>query len=122
MSDREAVIRRRLSRIVEATKSAADSPPSAGWWVGDAAGERQAGDDLKAGRIRWHEARRCALAGLTALDGGDLEEADIYAWMATDHFIVAILTRLRPSDLAVLGKPASRRGRPRGSPNVKGRN
>lgn len=107
----EAMLRHRLDRILKATKSAADLPPPS-WWVGDIAAGRQVQDDISAGRNSWREAHRCSRAGLEALDSGDIEKAQTYLWMATDHFIAAILTRMRPSDLAVLQKPAAKRGRP----------
>lgn len=104
-------LKRRLLRLQEATASAA-SADVGGWWVGDVAGERQVADNISAGRLSWRAAHRCAKAGLAALAEDNLEMAQTYAWEATDHFIAAVLSRLRPSDLAVLEKPAARRGRP----------
>lgn len=109
--DEGAMLRLRLNRLFDATASGADLPPPS-WWVGDVAAGRQVQDDIAAGRNSWREAHRCAREGLAALAEPDLEKARTYAWIATDHFIVAILTRVRPSDLAVLQKPAARRGRP----------
>lgn len=105
-----AMLRRRLTRILDAT-AGAEGQPSGGWWVGDVAGKRQAVDNMAAGRLSWHAAHRCAREGIVAIDVGDFEAARLYAWEATDHFISAVLTRVRPSDLAVLNKPAARRGR-----------
>ena len=106
----QAILRRRLDRVIVSTAGAEDLP-GGGWWVGDVAGERQTRDDMAAGRLSWRNAHRCAREGLAALDEGNLEKARTYAWIAYDHFIAAIMTRLRPSDWDVLHKPAARRGR-----------
>jgi hypothetical protein len=61
---------------------------------------------------------------LSALDAGDLEMADIYAWEASAMYIAALeaqVRRVRKSDRGALEKPAKRRGRLPGSRNVKGR-
>ena len=108
------MIRRRLDRIMANTRTAAAIEPPA-WWVGDTAGERKVHDDLDSGRLSWREAHRCALRGIAAIDGGDAETAEILVWAATDHYVAALEARVRPSDIANLGEPIARRGRPRGS-------
>lgn len=110
-TDEAAMLRRRLTRLFQATAGAAKQG-SGGWWIGDVAGERQVKDNLAAGRLSWRAAHRCAREGLTALEDGNLDVARSYAWDATDHFISAVLTRVRPSDFEMLNKPAARRGRP----------
>jgi hypothetical protein len=107
--------RSRLETLLEKTESAAVlDTEMAGWWGRDAAAERQFKDDLVSGRVAWRVARKSAQRGLRALDDGDLEKADIYIWEATIHCFIALETRLshRPADMAVLAKPAQRRGRP----------
>jgi hypothetical protein len=96
-----------------------------GWWEGDAAGKRKVMDDLKAGRLFLKAANRCAEGGLRALAEGQLDLAETYAWEAYDQYIGALeaqVRRMKAGDGRSLHKPAKRRGRPPGSPNVKGRN
>jgi hypothetical protein len=108
-ADEAVMLRRRLTRIFQATAGAANP---GGWWVGDVAGERQVKDNLAAGRLSWQAAHGFARNGIAALEAGNIDMARDYAWEATEHFISAVLTRVRPSELAVLNKPAARRGRP----------
>lgn len=109
--DERSLLLRRLNLLIKKTKSA-DGLSLGGYWVGDTAGKRVADDDFAAGRLYWTAAHRCARAGVGALEAGDLETARLQAWQATDHYVAALETRVRPSDLAMLRKPARRRGRP----------
>ncbi len=108
----DGALRRRLEAVVEKTMSAQELPP-ASYWVDDVAGERRVQDDMDAGRFNWRAAHRNALAGITALEKGDLETAELCAWAATGFYIAALEARVRPSDMDVLQKPARRRGAPR---------
>lgn len=102
----------RLTRLLEKTASAKDLNPG-GWWVGDVAGERRVQDDLKGGRLYWRSAHDMARRGLEALACENREMAESCAWEATDLYIAALETRIRPSDMAALGRSSQRRGRPR---------
>ena len=115
--DRDA-LRRRLTALAEKTKGT-DGQPLGGFWVGDVAGERAALDDLVAGRLHWRTAHQHAVAGLQALEQGDLEMARVCATEGHDLFTEALEIRVRPSDVKVLERTARRRGRPRGSRNRK---
>ncbi|RWO51022.1 hypothetical protein [Mesorhizobium sp.] len=102
----------RLTILVKKTEGADSSRVGGGWWVGDIAGQRQAYDDLAAGRLQWQQANRFAHQGLEALKNADRETASICAWAATDCYVAALEIRVRPSDMRVLKKPAAKRGRP----------
>ncbi|CDX29151.1 hypothetical protein MPLSOD_110129 [Mesorhizobium sp. SOD10] len=103
----------RLEILLRKTESAKDLP--AGYWGFGKAVERQISDDWSAGRIFWRAAWENARHGLDSIAVGDLDMADVYVWQATDAYIAALESRLqhRPSDVAVLTRPASRRGRPK---------
>jgi hypothetical protein len=105
-------LHRRLTRLADATASAAKLRP-ASWWVGDVAGQRRVLDDMAAGRLNWSSANKMARLGLKALAEGDLEMAEICAWSATDHYIAALEARIRPDDMNELGRINKRRGRPK---------
>lgn len=107
--DKEA-IRRRLESLLLKTETA-ENLEAGGWWVGDVAGERRTLDDLSAGRLAWRTAHRNARTGLEALEADEIEKAELYAWSATDLYIEALETRVRPSDLEVLARSARRRGK-----------
>ena len=104
-------LHRRLTRLLKKTASAASLPaPSL---PGDIAGDRRAYDDLAAGRLYWAAAYRNAQLGLEALAAGDMETAELHTLAATDSYIDALEARVRPSDVAALGRPSERRGRPK---------
>lgn len=112
----EEKLRRRFTRMIAKTATAATFRP-AGWWDGDKADERQVRDDLAAGRVSLNQAYEDARSGLAALDAGDLEAARQHAWSATDHYVTSLelrLQRLRPAVREKLLRPAGRRGAPRG--------
>lgn len=116
-------MRRRLEAIVRKTGGAINLT-DVGWWDGDAAGKRRALDELKAGRLAWATAQRHAVSGIAKLDEGDLGAAELYTWSANDLYIDALeaqLSKVRPRARDALNRPAGRRGRPAGSPNVKGK-
>jgi hypothetical protein len=105
--------RSRLNRILAATNAAQNMGPP-GFWIGDIAGERQFKDDLKAGRGSYRTAHQKAVAGIKALDDGDLEMAELYAWEAHHFYIAALECRpVRPSEQHRQTTPAKKRGRPR---------
>ncbi len=107
-------LRDRLELLIKKTASAEQL--SAGYWgVGIPAVERQISDDWSSGRISWRAAWQYAKQGLAAIDRDDLDMADLYAWLATDMYVAALEARLshRPADLALLTRPAGRRGRPK---------
>lgn len=107
-------LRERLEQLVAKTLDA-ESLPAGYWGVGSSAVERQIQDDREAGRRSWRAAWQYAKSGLEAVDNDDLDMADLYAWLATDMYIAALEARLghRPSDMAVLKRPAKLRGRPK---------
>ncbi|KJZ32743.1 hypothetical protein TW83_01660 [Paracoccus sp. S4493] len=111
-------LRRRLEKIAHATASS-QSVDATGFWVGDRAGERQATDDFSTGRRAWLGAYDAACAGLKALDGDDLDLAEIYVWQANDFLMDALWSRIEPSDVEFLSSSAQRRGR---KPKTQGRN
>jgi hypothetical protein len=106
----DAALRHRLASLVEKTKGAENLAPAA-YWVGDTAGARRILDDRDAGRLSWRSAHRAARYGLEALESGDREAAEMCLRGATDAYIVALETRVRPSDLEALNRPSERRGR-----------
>ncbi|WP_442753859.1 hypothetical protein ACNHKD_12745 [Methylocystis sp. JAN1] len=103
------LIRSRLTNLLEKTASA-ENLSGGGYWVGDKAEERRVLDDWKTGRLSWKMVRRAAKLGLEALDNGDHEAALEFAWMSTSYYIEVLENRVRPSDLAELGRPAKKRG------------
>jgi hypothetical protein len=114
------LLRKRLLSLVEKTKSGADVP-SAGWWDGETAEGRRVQDDAAAGRLHWQSAHEEALAGLMALDAGRIDEAVGCAWRSTDFYVFVLEKRSRDQDMAFLGRPSKRRGRPKGARSTKGR-
>jgi hypothetical protein len=110
----EDEIRRRIERLLHNTANAEGLPPGMnGFWVGDVADERRVMDNFAAGRSSWDAARSTAKLGLEAIDRGEVNLAEEFVLMATDFYIAALETRIRPSDLAVLGRSSQKRGRPR---------
>lgn len=105
------LLRDRLLTLIEKTKSA-ERLKAGGWWVGDVAGERRMRDDLVSGRVYWTNAHDHSRRGLESLDAGNRELALTYAWSATDFYVAALESRVRPADFAALGRSSERRGRP----------
>lgn len=105
-------LRRQLTAILEKTAYTRDFP-GGGFWVGDIAAERQVLDDLRSGRLELRAARDHAEAGLSALDGGDLEMASVCLTSALWLYIDALEKRVPPEGKRLLRKPAGKRGRPR---------
>jgi hypothetical protein len=114
------VLRRKLESIRDKTKSAQNIPP-ASWWVGDIAGARRVQDDFKSGQLFWRTAHEAAVSGLQAIDDGDTKKAEQWAWEAIAHYIRALELAIQSKDLADLGIPSGKRGRPKGSKSKKGR-
>ncbi|MDT7536179.1 hypothetical protein OVY48_22545 [Sphingobium sp. SA2] len=109
--DKDAM-ERRLTAILKKTESGKNLP-SPGWWVGDVAAERRTRDDMAAGRVSWREAYRNAKNGLEALGADNLALAELYTLSANDFYIMALESRIRPSDWQYLTKSANARGRPK---------
>src|SRR3954468_20250855 len=105
-------LRRRLHRILENTKTSRISSVGA-LRPGDAAGQRETYDNLHSGRLYWAGAKENAEDGIQALDEADMEKADLHLWVATDFYIAALESCIRPSDVAELGRKIKKRGRPR---------
>lgn len=93
-----------------------------GFWVGDAAAERQIKDDWLSGRAQWKAAWSYVISGIESLDDGDFDMGLLRLVEAQSFAVGALGTRLRPDDLHQLAKPAKRRGRPSGKKNPAGAN
>lgn len=107
-------IRGRLQTLVGQINGVG-SGATTGYWVGDAAAERQVQDDLESGRLFWSTALRRAESGLKALDNDNPDFALIYLLEAHQLAIDALglrLSRVRDQEgLKLLAKPAKPRGR-----------
>jgi DNA-binding GntR family transcriptional regulator len=68
---------------------------------------------MAAGRLSWRAAHNNARRALEALESGDRDVAQAYAWEAIDHYVAAIEARVRSQDMKFLHRPSQRRGRPR---------
>jgi hypothetical protein len=84
---------------------------SGGFWVGDVAAERRASDNLRSGRIYWHQSRESALRGLDALKRGDMDYAELAWRSALALRAAANEAQLKPSQFALLQRDAGARGR-----------
>jgi len=101
----------RLRRVVAETEGATIEPPV--YWEGDTAGKRRVLDDLRSGRLAFRRARQDAIAGLNALDRGEVELARAFMREAEGHLISAQLNRPQKKRKAALTMSAKRRGRKR---------
>jgi hypothetical protein len=114
-------LRRRLERYRDTTAAASSYEPS-GYWIGPN-GETDAPDvsrnrnDLRSGRLWWKTAHENAVAGIKALDQGNVEMATLYAWQASDLIIAALGKLVRRDEWSRFDRSAKRSdGAPRTKP------